>query len=68
MSCTGISVSDTTYARALSKFGEQGIIDMVSVDGCYSFLSMVMDVARTPRPQGASVPALSLRSRSDADG
>ena len=53
------SVSDTTYAKALSKFGEQGIIDIVSVDGCYTFLSMVMNVARTPRPQRASAPALS---------
>ncbi|MGH9356690.1 MAG: carboxymuconolactone decarboxylase family protein, partial [Terriglobia bacterium] len=52
------SVSDTTYARALAKFGEQGIIDMVSVDGYYTFLSMVMNVARTPLPTGASAPAL----------
>jgi len=52
------SVSNTTYARALAKFGEQGIIDMVSVDGYYSFLSMVMNVARTPLPKGASAPAL----------
>lgn len=52
------SVSDATYAAALSRFGEQGVIDMVSTDGFYSFLAMVMNVARTPLPEGASAPPL----------
>jgi 4-carboxymuconolactone decarboxylase len=47
------SVSDATYARALAKFGEQGIIDMVGINGYYTFLSMAMNVARTPEPKGA---------------
>lgn len=47
------SVTDATYARALDKFGEQGIIDMIGVNGYYTFLSMVMNVARTPAPKGA---------------
>jgi 4-carboxymuconolactone decarboxylase len=51
-------VSDPTYARALANFGEQGIIDMVSTDGFYSLLSMVMNVARTPLPKNASAPPL----------
>ena len=53
------SVSDQTYARALAMFGEHGIIDIVSLDGYYSFLAMVMNVARTPLPDGASAPPLS---------
>jgi 4-carboxymuconolactone decarboxylase len=52
------SISDATYASALSKFGEQGIIDMTSTDGFYSFLSMVMNVARTPLPKNAAAPLL----------
>jgi 4-carboxymuconolactone decarboxylase len=52
------SVSDPTYARALSKFGEQGIIEIVSAYGCYSYLSMVMNMARTPLPKSASAPPL----------
>lgn len=52
------SVSDATYARALTNFGEQGIIDMISTDGFYSLLSMVMNVARTPLPKSASAPPL----------
>jgi 4-carboxymuconolactone decarboxylase len=47
------SVSDVTYTRALTKFGEQGIIDIVGINGYYTFLSMVMNVARTPEPKGA---------------
>jgi 4-carboxymuconolactone decarboxylase len=48
------SVSDTTYSRALAKFHEQGIIDMVSVNGYYTFLSMVVNVARRPPPKGTT--------------
>ena len=51
------SVSDAIYARALAKFGEQGIIDLASVNGYYTFLSMVMNVARTP-PGKFTGPAL----------
>lgn len=42
------SVSDTTYDRALALFGERGIIDLVGLNGYYSFLAMMMNVARTP--------------------
>lgn len=51
------SVSDTTYARALSKFGEQGIIDMTGLNGYYTLIAMVLNTARTPLPAGAT-PAL----------
>ncbi len=42
------SVCDATYARALARFGEQGIIDLVGVNGYYTFLAMALNVARTP--------------------
>jgi 4-carboxymuconolactone decarboxylase len=42
------SVSDATYARAVSKFGEQGVIDTVGIVGYYSLLAMVLNTARTP--------------------
>ena len=42
------SVSDATYARALELFGERGIIDLVGLNGYYSLLAMMMNVARTP--------------------
>ena len=50
-------VSDATYARALKLFGEQGIIDLIGVSGYYSFLAMMMNVARS-KPDLADVPPL----------
>lgn len=52
------SVSDAMYARAVAKFGEQGVIDMVGVAGYYTFLSFVMNTARTAPPAGTTVPPL----------
>ena len=49
-------VSDATYARAVVKFGEQGVIDMVGVNGYYTFLAMVLNAARTPVPASAKEP------------
>ena len=51
------SVSDNIYARAISKFGEQGVIDTVSIMGYYTLISTVLNTARTPLPAGAT-PAL----------
>ena len=52
------SVSDTTYARTLERFGEQGIVETVSIMGYYTMISMVLNTARTPLPAGAK-PAFS---------
>jgi 4-carboxymuconolactone decarboxylase len=46
-------VSDATYARALALFGERGVIDLTGICGYYSFLAMMMNVARTPAPAEA---------------
>ena len=51
------SVSDPTYARAVARFGEQGVIDMIGVNGYYTFLAMVMNTTRTALPAGHK-PAL----------
>jgi 4-carboxymuconolactone decarboxylase len=51
------SVSDVTYQRAVAKFGEQGVIDAIGIQGYYTMLAMVMNTARTPLPQGRT-PAL----------
>jgi len=56
-------VSDATYARALAKFGEPGIIEAVSLQGYYSLLAMVMNTARTPLPAGATRPPLAAFPR-----
>jgi 4-carboxymuconolactone decarboxylase len=51
------AVSDFTYAAAVRRFGEQGVIDLTSVCGYYTFLAMVLNVARTP--PSAHAPTLS---------
>src|SRR5258706_13462726 len=50
------SVSDATYARAASTFGEQGGVDMAALVGYYTTLAMIMNVARTPLPEGKTPP------------
>jgi 4-carboxymuconolactone decarboxylase len=49
------SVSDATYQKAVARFGEQGVIDLIGVNGYYTFLAMVLNVGRTALPKGASV-------------
>ena len=46
------SVTDRTYARMVAKYGEQGMMDLVGLNGYYSMISMVLNVGRTPLPPG----------------
>jgi 4-carboxymuconolactone decarboxylase len=50
------SVSDPTYARALAKFGEAGVVEAASLEGYYTHLSMVMNTARSPLPANVKPP------------
>lgn len=43
-------VSDRTYADALALFGEQGVVDLMGLNGYYTFLAMVMNAAQTEVP------------------
>jgi 4-carboxymuconolactone decarboxylase len=45
-------IGDGTYAQAVETFGEQGVIDLVALIGYYTTLAMIMNVARTPLPEG----------------
>ena len=51
-------VSETTYRRTVTKFGENGVIDMIGVAGYFTTVSMVMNVAHSPPPEDKSVSAL----------
>ena len=51
------SVSDATYERAVDRFGEQGIVEVVSLMGYYTMISMILNTSRAPLPAGA-MPAL----------
>lgn len=50
------TVSDATYARAVLKFGEQGVVDAVSISGYYTMIGMLLNTARTPLPGGVAAP------------
>lgn len=56
-------VSDTTYARAVGHYGENGIVDLLGVAGYYGLLALVMNVARTPVPEGPALPLPALPVR-----
>lgn len=45
-------VGDATFAAAVSRFGERGLIDLLGLIGYFAAVSMVLNVARTPPPAG----------------
>ena len=49
-------VDDTTYAAALATFGEHGVVDLMGINGYYTFLAMVMNAAQTAVPASAATP------------
>lgn len=49
-------VSDATWQAATALWGEQGVIDLIGVNGYYTFLSMVMNSARTTVPPSTAQP------------
>jgi 4-carboxymuconolactone decarboxylase len=55
------SVSDATYAKALAKFGEQGVVDLISVNGYYTWFAMIMNSVRaTPYTPIAGMPTMAI--------
>ena len=51
-------VPDDVYDRALALLGERGVIDLIGTVGYYCLVSMVLNVDRTPLPDGQA-PGLS---------
>ena len=43
---------DVTYQRALQQFGEQGVIELVTIAGYYAMLAMVLNLGRKALPAG----------------
>ena len=54
-------VSDALYARAVARFGERGVVDLISVNGFYVLVSMCLNVDRTPVPPGTPLPLPPLK-------
>jgi 4-carboxymuconolactone decarboxylase len=59
-------VSDPTYERTVSRFGENGIVDILGIVGYYTTLAMIMNVGRTALLEDRRLPIdpLPLRLRS----
>jgi 4-carboxymuconolactone decarboxylase len=49
-------VSDATWQRAVAAFGENGVVDLVGINGYYGFLAMLMNAAQTPAPDSPVAP------------
>jgi 4-carboxymuconolactone decarboxylase len=49
-------VSDATFKRAVDILGEQGVADLIAVNGYYVLVAMTVNVDRTPIPNGGTPP------------
>jgi 4-carboxymuconolactone decarboxylase len=54
-------VSDATFKRAVDLLGEQGVADLIAVNGYYVLVAMTVTVDRTPIPNGGTPPMPSLK-------
>jgi 4-carboxymuconolactone decarboxylase len=54
-------VSDAIFKAAVDKFGEQGVVDLIAVNGYYGLVSMILNVDRTPIPDGGKPPLPPLK-------
>jgi len=48
------NIDDAAWAAVIARFGERGAVDLLGIAGYYSFLSMVMNGARTAVPATAA--------------
>lgn len=49
-------VSDATYAGVQKLFGDQGVVDLIGVNGYYDLVSMTLNVAEVPAPDDGALP------------
>jgi 4-carboxymuconolactone decarboxylase len=54
-------VGDATYAKALARFGERGIVDLVGTVGYFLGICLLMNAAQTPAPAGDVAPLRAIR-------
>src|ERR1700761_5307785 len=50
------NVDDAIYARAVDRFGENGVVDLIAVNGYYDVVSMTLNVAHVAPPAGSETP------------
>ena len=54
-------VDDPIYTKAVDKFGEQGVMDLIGVNGYYTAVSMTLNVAEVNVPAGEKDPLKPLK-------
>ena len=54
------NADDVTYKAVVDRFGEQGVVDLIAVNGYYDLVSMTLNVARVTVPPGSPPPLKSL--------
>jgi len=54
-------VTDPVFKAAKDKFGEHGVVDLISVMGYYQLVSMLLNVDRYPLPAGAKPELQALK-------
>lgn len=50
------NIPDGLYQAALAQFGEQGVVELIALNGYYSTVSMTLNVARVALPAGEPLP------------
>lgn len=50
------AVSEPTYAKTLDVFGEAALVELLAVSGYYVMVSMVLNTAEVPLPDGEPLP------------
>ena len=46
------NVTDRTFEAVVSRFGTRGAMDLIGINGHYSMISMILNVAQVPTPDG----------------
>ena len=54
-------VSDATYEATKARFGEGGVVDLITVSGYYTLVGMTLNISRVPLPAGVPVPLKPLK-------
>jgi pimeloyl-ACP methyl ester carboxylesterase/alkylhydroperoxidase family enzyme len=70
---TDKDISDATYEAATSRFGERAVVELIGTAGYYGVVSLVLNAARVPVPEGGTrlppLEAITIDSRlAEVDG
>jgi 4-carboxymuconolactone decarboxylase len=52
----GETISDKTFDAAVAKLGEQGVVDLIALNGYYDLVAMTLKAANVEVPAGAPPP------------